>query len=114
MKTKICRTNDKNLLTVVDIYAPTTDIVEKDPNVLIELYEQLDKVIDEIKNTSLMIIAGDMNSKIGKSKDEECCGKYSKGERNFLLRTVLSHIQHDMLQHGKINGLLKRMVIKHC
>ena len=67
---------------VVNIHAPTTDIVEKDPNVLIELYEQLDNVIDEIKNTSLMIIAGDMKSKIGKSKDEECCGKYSKGERN--------------------------------
>ena len=47
------------------------------------MYDQLDIVINEIKDTSLMIIAGDMNSKIGKAKkDEECCGNYSRGERN--------------------------------
>ena len=83
IKTKIRRSNDKNLLTIINVYAPTTDIAEKDPNILNEMYEQLGKVIHEIKDTSLTIVAGDMNSKIGKAKeDEECCGKYSRGERN--------------------------------
>ena len=83
LKTRIRRTNDKNLLTIINVYAPTADLVEKNEEILIEMHEQLENVINEIKNTSLLIIAGDMNAKIGKSKGgEECCGIYSKGERN--------------------------------
>ena len=83
LKKTIRRSNNKNLLTIINVYAPTTDLVAKDQNILTEMYEQLGKVINEIKDTSLLIIAGDMNSKIGKAKeDEDCCGNYSRGERN--------------------------------
>ena len=49
------------------------------------MYEQLEKEINKIKRTSLLLITGDFNAKIGKRKPnstEICYGKYSIGIRN--------------------------------
>ena len=48
------------------------------------MYMEIEKVIDSTrKETSVLVIAGDFNSEIGrKTEDDQCMGKYSSGKRN--------------------------------
>ena len=85
LKMKIKKTNVKHLITIVNVYAPTTKKVAENISVLDEMYTNLANLINEFKNknTSIILIAGDFNAKVGKTKDNETClGKYSRGIRN--------------------------------
>ena len=74
----------KQLLTIINAYAPITAKVKNDANELHEMYGQMGNIINEVKNknSSLLLICGDFNTKIGKSKIQKpCVGKYSRGFR---------------------------------
>ena len=46
------------------------------------MYNQLNDLLEDLKQT-IILIAGDFNAKVGKKKaDEECLGNYSRGVRN--------------------------------
>ena len=74
-----------HVITIINVYAPTTDRVKKHPNEIEKLYANLNKLCDQFEkqSTSVTIIAGDFNAKVGKSNQTETClGAWSRGKRN--------------------------------
>ena len=63
---------DKNenthIISIINIYAPTTVKAKTNPHELIQIYREIEKLRTEFKKikTQLTIIAGDFNAKIGK------------------------------------------------
>ena len=73
------------MLSVINVYAPTTGRVDANPNERTEFYTDLSTTIQDVKrNSCLMMIGGDFNAKIGKQPedDELCMGRFSRGKRN--------------------------------
>ena len=74
-----------HIITIVNVYAPTSERTNKFPNEIKEFYAQLSKITSDLKklSTSIVFIAGDFNSIVGKSTNvENCLGKYTTGVRN--------------------------------
>ncbi|XP_057294528.1 uncharacterized protein LOC130623039 [Hydractinia symbiolongicarpus] len=81
-KQKLTRKDENGLITIINVYALTSDIASKHPEEVDQLYHQISNIINKYKNKSLItLIAGDFNSRVGKAK-EECTGIYGKGKRN--------------------------------
>ena len=78
------QTTVRNLITIINVYAPTTERVKNDEGELDQMYKDLGNLISELtKAASLVLIAGDFNAKVGKhSGNEACLGQYSRGKRN--------------------------------
>ena len=71
------------LLSLVNAYGPTSAVSERKPEVLDKFYDQLTKVLHDVRGSSAILVLGDFNSKVGRKQCyEECLGKYSKGKRN--------------------------------
>ena len=96
------RVRVKNCITIINTYAPHTQRVREDPTELDQFYTDLADTMNEIKDdkttsTSLLLIAGDFNAKVGKKKNEPCLGKHSRGERNNSGQTLVDFcILHDL------------------
>ena len=74
-----------HIISIVNVYAPTSERSKKFPNEITEFYAQLSKITSDLKklSTSIVFIAGDFNSIVGKSTNvENCLGKYTTGIRN--------------------------------
>ena len=79
---QVTRKDERGLITIVNIYAPTSELATKNPREAEEVYAEISKLLYEYKNKSLLfLICGDFNSRIGKEK-EECTGRYGSGKRN--------------------------------
>ena len=74
---------NKNL-KFISTYAPTLEGGEKDENIREEFYGALDNTVNGINRRDMLIIAGDMNAKIGSGHHDypECIGRYGKGKMN--------------------------------
>ena len=76
----------KSLISIINVYAPTNDIVEKDDKILQNMYEEINNTINILKNKSMIFIAGDLNAKVGKKTsqyiNDSCLGNFSRGTRN--------------------------------
>ena len=74
----------KKIMNVINVYAPTTSLVSKDPKLLDKIYQKLSNLLNEFKGANnTNIIMGDFNAKIGiKDNMEKCVGRYSRGRRN--------------------------------
>ena len=76
------------MISIVNVYAPHTERVRTDPAELHQFYLELGDTISKIYNnteckTSLLLIAGDFNAKVGKSiGNEPCLGSFSRGRKN--------------------------------
>ena len=86
-KFKIELAKVKNCISIINVYAPTTERVKDSPSELDQLYLEIGDTISKIRNdstcrTSLLLIAGDFNAKVGKTRGESCLGSYARGERN--------------------------------
>ena len=82
---RIKRVKKKKLLTIINVYAPTTSRVRENPTELSEMYADIGNIITEVKNknSSLFLLCGDFNAKIGISDNtESCTGSFSRGIRN--------------------------------
>ena len=69
-------------ITIVQVYAPTSDHDEQE---LEEFYEQVENVIKKIPKKDITIIQGDFNAKVGPDayKDwQGTIGQYGTGETN--------------------------------
>ena len=89
---KICKAEEKHILTIVYIYAPATALIRKYNTILDDLYLDLSNLINEQERYSTMIIlAGDFNAKVGKQRhtDISCLGKYSRGRTNNSGKTLI-------------------------
>ena len=87
LKVKIVKqgAGEKKTINIINAYAPTLDRGKKFPNEVEKFYKQLEKLTKELGkvSSSMTIIAGDLNSKIGKRIGfETCIGKWSRGRRN--------------------------------
>ncbi|GFO26877.1 craniofacial development protein 2-like [Plakobranchus ocellatus] len=70
-------------LTIINLYAPTSALTKNNPDELDKFYNDLQTLIDSLPNNTIIIFAGDFNSKVGKRSGEEIClGNYSRGFRN--------------------------------
>ena len=57
----------KYLLSIINIYVPTSQRVKKNDSELKELYVKLTEIVSELKKISkITLIAGDFNVKVGK------------------------------------------------
>ena len=73
----------KDLITIINVYAPHTQRLLENIDELDELYTDLGNVLNEFKNKSQIYIAGDFNAKVGANGKEDCIGRYSRGRRNM-------------------------------
>jgi len=75
----------KSLVTILNVYAPTSQRVQQHPEEATEFYDQLGPLIEEYSRKSAMFfIGGDLNSKLGtkSSPAASFLGNYGKGKRN--------------------------------
>ena len=82
LQMKICKAEEKHILTIINVYAPTAALIRKDNTILDDLYLDLSNLINEQKSYSTMtILVGDFNAKVGKRRhtDISCLGKFSRG-----------------------------------
>ena len=69
LKMKIHKSEEKHILTIINIYAPTAALIRKDDTILDDLYLDLSNLMNEQKSYSTMtILAGDFNAKAGKQR----------------------------------------------
>ena len=68
-------------LTVIHVYVPTMDAEEDDKD---QFYDQLLSVPEKVNKHDLLLITGDMNSKVGSSNQdsERVMGKHGTGTIN--------------------------------
>ncbi|XP_033120167.1 craniofacial development protein 2-like [Anneissia japonica] len=78
------KTKENTFITLINVYAPTSDRAEKYPAERERMYKELDELVSKFANKTFLLICGDFNSKIGKKHldEEKCIGNYSKGFRN--------------------------------
>ena len=75
----------KNIINIINVYAPTSDRAKKCPNEIKKLYKNLDKLCKEFDKapSSITMLAGDFNSKAGgRTGPESCIGQWSRERRN--------------------------------
>ena len=79
--------------------------MKEDPNELDQMYAEIGETITKINSdrttkTSLLIIDGDFNAKVGKTKGEQCLGSYSRGTRNTSGQTLVDFCNvHNSFKH---------------
>ena len=113
LKMKIYKAEEKHILTIINVYAPTAGLIRKDNTILDDLYLDLSNLINEQKSYSTMtILAGDFNAKVGKQRhtDISCLGKFSRGRKNNSGKTLIDFcsinhlfISNSALQHLNLN-----------
>ena len=87
---QLIRSNDKkqvnksNIISIVNVYAPTTQRIKQDNTELHDMYNELGILLQELQKLSnIIFIAGDFNAKIGKSNVKNpSIGRFSRGRRN--------------------------------
>lgn len=78
-----------SIITIVNVYAPTTEFGQKNEGAIPHFYDQLKGVVEDAEKNSIAVyIGGDFNSKLGirgKNDDdslESFMGNFGKGKRN--------------------------------
>lgn len=79
--------NKNYSITIANVCASRTLRVKYDPVELEQLCTEVVNVINDIKtgkttSKSLFLIAGELNARARKRKDESCIGSFSRGEEN--------------------------------
>ena len=75
----------KDIINIINVYAPTSKRAKKFPGEIQKIYNDLHKLFKEMDKISISstITAGDFNAKIGKKNgSEKCIGQWSRGRRN--------------------------------
>lgn len=98
LRLKLNKTKSKSsYITIINAYAPTMKCTQTTPKATDEFYEQLYHTYEMYKNSSLMIMGGDFNAKLGMKRpddiDETIIGKYGKGYRNENGKRLASFLQ---------------------
>ena len=100
LKMKIYKAEEKHILTIINVYLPTTALIRKGNTILDHLCLDLSKLVNEQKSNSTMtILAGDFNAKVGKRRhtDISCLGKFSRGRTNNNGKTLIDFCSINLL-----------------
>ena len=111
----------KILMSIINVYAPTSEISKKRPEETAQFYEQLQQTINCYKSRDMLFVAGDFNAKVGlkHSNVEVFMGAFGKGTRNgngdqladFAMRNGLflsnTQCQHSMRHRSTWRGNIK-------
>ena len=62
---KILTVKQRNLISIINVYTPTTELAKNDSKILETMYNQLNGLFEVLKQT-IILIAGDFNAKVGK------------------------------------------------
>ena len=102
MKMKFAKVKKKprQLITIINVYGPHSEITRKKPEEAEVLYDKIEEVLKKTKKgTALTVIAGDFNSEIGRrTEDDTCIGKYSSGKRNNNGEEMINFCERNELQ----------------
>ena len=80
----------KNIINIINVYAPTSDRVKKCPNELKKLFKKLDKLRKEFDKvpSSITMLAGDSSSKVGRrTGPESCIEQWQEAEETRMVPT---------------------------
>ena len=66
-------------ISIIQVYAPTNECKTEE---IESFYEQLEVTMKQVKSNEILIIAGDMNAKIGQGKYADIVGNWRLGKRN--------------------------------
>jgi len=90
------RLSEKCFFSIVNVYAPTSTRVADDPACLDQFYSNLNTALTKVRSSSIFLVAGDFNAKLGQRNDSyQCIGAHGRGRRNFS-GTVLADFCDDM------------------
>lgn len=93
-------------ITLIQVYAPTTDAEEED---IEEFYGKLQQVIDDTSRKDILLVVGDWNAKVGNEEEKGIVGRYGLGKRNdagerlieFCRENSLSIMNTQFQQHKR-------------
>ncbi|CAK1599374.1 unnamed protein product [Parnassius mnemosyne] len=66
-------------ITLIQVYAPTTDATDEDNELF---YEQLETALKHLNPHNIILVQGDFNAKIGEGKVSDIVGSFGLGKRN--------------------------------
>ena len=81
-------------LTILRVYAPTTDAKEED---IEKFYADLQQAIDQVSAKDTILIAGDFKAKAGVGEDPPVVGKFGLGKRIEAGNRLVQFCQEDRL-----------------
>jgi exonuclease III len=93
-------TNNHNICTIINVYAPTTQISLQNPQETQQFYKDLQAIYERNKNSGLIFILGDFNAHVGKPVDTffiTHTGKHVNGKQNNNGATLLEFVKHNNL-----------------
>ena len=129
----------KHTISIINVYAPTTQLAKDDASVLENFYSDVSTVLNELKNKSLVFLTGDWNAKVGKKIKQNasgnCIGSFARGVRNnsgqhlvnfgafnnlFLSNTAFQHKaahittwEHKRVNPKDLTKTIQKQKIKH-
>ena len=87
-----------NIISIINIYAPTSQRAAKFPEETQGFYSDLNNTIETLGNKTILFIGGDFNAKVGKYEEgETCIGHFSKGKRNDNGNLVIDLCENNKL-----------------
>ena len=81
-------------ITVIQIYAPTTNVGEAEVE---QFYEDLQDLLELTLQKDVLFIIGDWNAKVGSQETPGVTGKFSLGMRNEAGQRLIEFCQENAL-----------------
>ena len=92
-----------HMINIINVYAPTSEKVDRSREEIDVLYAQVEKLRDNFRKlkSAITLIAGDFNAKVGKKENEErCMGNHTTGRRNQSGRLLTEFCERNNLFIG--------------
>ena len=92
-------------IAIIQTYAPTTSHNDEEAEVH---YEEIQRMLKQVKSTDVLIVMGDFNAKIGVEAYQDTVGKFGLGKRNERVERLLQFciennliVSNTFFQHPK-------------
>ena len=83
-----------SIITVIQVYGPTTDIEENEVN---QFYEDIQDLLELIPPKDILFIIGDWNAKVGSQETPGVTGKFGLREQNEAGQRLIEFCQENAL-----------------
>ena len=99
LQIKLKKRSKHHILTIINVYAPHSDITLKTPEVTTDFYNKLISTTNSVGKKSFMtLVVGDFNAEVGEKTDiDQCMGRFSLGKRNKNGQNLIDYCtNHDL------------------